>query len=611
MDGPEPTTITAEPSPSDLDPRRKPAPRSRRAVQRLLLSAPVAWILATGWHYRWMTDDGFIYMRIMAQLRSGNGPVFNAGERVEAHTGTVWVFLVAAADLLTPIRLEWLLVLLGLAGTAGGVALAIDGARRLIAPPDRSALAVPVGAVVFCAVTASGVWATSGLETGLTFAWLGACLSLCARWAEGDDLSMPWWHAVILGLGWLIRPDMVLFSAAFLVVVTVTLARRSRRGDAVRIAATMIAVPAAYQIFRMGYYGSIVPNTAVAKNGTADNVSRGLAYLRDFVDPYWLWVPALVLAAGGYVPLALSLTASRQRRALAIVASFLVCGALQIAYVVRVGGDYLHGRLLMPGFFAICAPVAVVPAVRRTAASVLVVPWALAAVLVMRPRQWSDPDGLLGGIALFRPTGQVTTDDIVLRGEWIDGPGLYHQVAPSRIERADGVTLDPSGPDTVVYAAAIGLIGYRAGTDVPVLDFHGLADPLAARLELGGDVIPRFRLAGHEALSTPAWAAARLTSPGTDVEPASFVVLGDPVVEGTFSDTFDEDVAWARAALECGDLRDLVDSYREPLTVGRFLDNLAGSFSSPRLTVPSDPEEAYRTFCGDGVPAEVQAIRER
>jgi arabinofuranosyltransferase len=39
-----------------------------------------------GWAYHHMNDDGFINLRVVSQIKAGNGPVFNAGERVEAAT---------------------------------------------------------------------------------------------------------------------------------------------------------------------------------------------------------------------------------------------------------------------------------------------------------------------------------------------------------------------------------------------------------------------------------------------------------------------------------------------------------------------------------------------
>ena len=48
------------------------------------------------------------------------------------------------------------------------------------------------------------------------------------------------------------------------------------------------------------------------------------------------------------------------------------------------GGDYIHGRLLVAPLLATCAPVAVVPATRRFCISLLVVPWALLCAFTMR-----------------------------------------------------------------------------------------------------------------------------------------------------------------------------------------------------------------------------------
>ena len=62
---------------------------ARRWVQAALLAAPVAFLAVVGWTHRWMTDDGFIYLRVVQQIQDGNGPVFNVGERVEVYTGRI------------------------------------------------------------------------------------------------------------------------------------------------------------------------------------------------------------------------------------------------------------------------------------------------------------------------------------------------------------------------------------------------------------------------------------------------------------------------------------------------------------------------------------------
>ena len=60
------------------------------------------------WQRRWIADDGLIVLRTVRNLLAGNGPVFNAGERIEANTSTVWTYLVTlGAWLGGPVRMEY------------------------------------------------------------------------------------------------------------------------------------------------------------------------------------------------------------------------------------------------------------------------------------------------------------------------------------------------------------------------------------------------------------------------------------------------------------------------------------------------------------------------
>lgn len=300
---------------------------------------PVVLFLVSGWLNRWITDDGFIYLRVVRQLRAGNGPVFNVGERVEAFTGTIWVALLAFADFATPVRLEWLAVILGLVFGGIGIATATVGARRLH-DGDHAGQHwfVPLGMLVFVAVTAVWVFATSGLETGLTFGWLGLCFLVLVTWAQGSE-PMPLVRAVVLGLGWLVRPELALFSAVFVVIVVAADWQRTSWPARMRTTIAMLALPVAYQVFRMGYFGSLVPNTALAKSGGSANWERGWEYLVDFAEAYALWLPAVVILAGGYAPLALTLRDRGDTRTATVVAAFAGCALLHGLYVVAIGGD--------------------------------------------------------------------------------------------------------------------------------------------------------------------------------------------------------------------------------------------------------------------------------
>jgi arabinofuranosyltransferase len=580
-----------------------------RLVRAAVLAAPVVWVLVVGWTHRFMTEDGFIYLRVVQQVRAGNGPVFNDGERVEAFTGALWVGVLSIADLVAPVRLEWLAIVVGLVATAGAVALSLAGARRLWGRCAAGAAFIPLGAIVFVAVFPLWAYATSGLETGLVFAWLGVCFWILAGWARDPGTRMSGWQAVTLGLGWLVRPEMVLFSAAFLVAVLAAQWTSDGWGQRLRFVAAAFALPVAYQVFRMGFYGSLVANTAIAKEGSSTNWERGWRYLSDFADPYWLWVPVVGLLAGGYLPLGAMLARTRDRRRGLVVGTFVVCGLFNALYVVAVGGDYHHARMFLPALFAICAPVAAVPSARRHLAGVVVGAWAIVAVVSLRPDQHDGDNWLANGFLAPREFGKVTSDDFGWGASgpyraWYAGPAYYYEAGILQYPRADmTVRAHLDLPFGAFWG--IGVPGYAVGRDFHVLDQMGLADSFTAHLRREP---ARYQFPGHEKPLPAPWVAARVTPPGSVPDSTNFPPF--PGSRSVSDPEFREQVAWARAALVCDDIAQLLDSAEAPLSAGRFLTNILRSVEQTRLRIPADPEEAYLRFCGEGTPPQVRALRD-
>jgi arabinofuranosyltransferase len=588
------------------------APTLPAAVQWLVLLLPTAFLAIAAWRHRWITEDGFIYLRIAEQLSAGNGPVFNAGERIEAYTGPAWVGVLALADVLSPVRAEWLAVWIGLLASAGGVLLATLGARRLWSPVGDGAVLVPLGALVFVVLYPTWGWATSGLETGLGFLWLGACTAILARWATEPSPRLGAWRLVVLGAGWVVRPEMMLPSLAFLAIVA--LGHRHPRQQ-LRVLAVGLALPVAYQLFRMAYFGSLVANTAIAKEGSRPNVDRGWRYFLDFADPYWLWVPvaAVVVAA---VPVVRASWSPGNRRPTAVVAALVGSGVVLAAYVVVVGGDYHHARMFLPALFACCAPVAAVP-VRRLAPIVaggVVLVWAAVATVELRPEQLTSGNPFANGFVAQTSfnIGRVTTDDFGWAPDdpdmdWYTGEGYFHQAGFGMPIADPEAPIDPGAPDPLASFWGVGLIAYAPGIELHVFDQLGLADWLPSHLETepADDRFP-----GHEKPLPSPWVAARLTEAGSSPLPEQFPGVDRPLIPATTGDEYLEQVAWARATLQCGALVDLREAATSELSVGNVMDNLLGSFHNTFVRVPPDPEEAYRQLCGDDVPTEVEAVRE-
>jgi arabinofuranosyltransferase len=542
-------------------------------------------VLAIGaWLYRFMIDDAWIYLRVVRQIQAGHGPVFNAGERVEATTSPLWLWVLVLADAVTPFPLEWIAVVLGIALTIAGFAAAARGSSLITVPEGSGALIVPVGVLVLAVLAPVWLNSSTGLENGLVIAWLGASFLLLARWAKGGG-TLSSSAAVLLGLGPLIRPEMTLTSFVFIGLI---LAFEWKHRDWVRklvFLATALAIPILYELFRMGYYAELEPNTAITKEASKSYWSSGWSYFLHSTSPYWLWIPAIVLAFAVYLPLVRRLSAAHENRALGITAAFVGCGLLLTLFVVRVGGDFEQFRLLFPGFFMLVAPVAVAPWNRLHAAVLLLVPWAVLALFV-----WRSPAATPQSLGVSRNAVRLNDFVYATGGKqltWFDGKSAYFVTTRLPADPAPG-----KSPSVALWG--IGAMGYRLGTNVYILDGLGLADPV------GSHVKPphRGRVAHEKPIPSP-WIVARLTAPGSDVP--QLLVPGPPgfvnPIDDPRGEPFAQRVADARTALSCGDLHRIFEATTGSLTPGRFVTNMVHSFSFSRFRFPPEPRDAVRSVC--------------
>lgn len=622
--------VRPAPDPPIADPRpRRAAVAARGVLAALARLLPLALLVVMAWQRRWSADDAFIDFRIVRNLLAGDGPVFNVGERVEAYTNPLWVALLAAwARLGGPLELG--AVALGLACTAIGVLAAQSAATALAwrAHGARGAgLALPLGVAVLAVLSPVWDFATSGLETGLVFAWLGVAfwlLTRCALAPGGPTRGRAIGVACCLGLGPLVRPDLGVFTLGFLAALLGLVVARAgwRRGLATGalVCLAVGAAPGGYELWRMGYFAALVPNTALAKEAGATYWSQGLLYLADFVVIHLLIIPLAPLLAWWVV----GARRAWRARDLAVATLWVapvVTALAHALYVVRVGGDFMHARLLLPSLFGLLLPLmtVVLPRVRpRGRAAVwlgalgaLLAVWALASALWLRPPYGHDIGAM--GIAdersvYLNQTGRahpITAQDFAAM-TWAQtgdalraraaGAGqapalvldtrdecstavartylLYQdacfEVAQAHEEYALAPGAVPPGVTLVGARGNIGVTGYLAGPRVHLVDRHGLSDPLGARLIL----VTRSR-PGHEKLLTNPWIIARYT----DATP-------NPAVGA------------ARAALGCGELAELQRAITAPLTPARFLSNVRDAWTLTRLRLPADPVAAQARFCG-------------
>lgn len=428
-------------------------------VWRWITAALVVLFALAALRMSWLGDDAFITFRSVENMVLGNGPRWNVADRVQTYTHPLWFLLLCLARALTgelpttaqvlglvvsAITMRWLAVRLGL-GHAAAAALLLCLASR-----------------------ACHVYATSGLETSLTQLLLVALVAAAATTDPLQRLRRVAFVTALLGTN---RFDLLLLGAPLLAAST----RGIPFTVAVRTTALGLAPLFAWSAFAIVYYGTPFPITAYAKalcHGVpaGDLAMQGLRYVwRSVVaDP----VTPTVIAAG----IGLGLVRPG-RRALAIGV------ALYTAYVVKVGGDYMQGRFLVPSFFASVLIVGTWLTERTPRFAAIVMFAALALTCVPGvPRvarfDW-QPD----------PTYGAGADDILeeeVRGQWDHG-----LLSPGRVTRAEatfgsyGEKLVADGLQSrlVHIWGSVGWAGFRAGTYVHYVD-PWLCDPLLARLPL-------------------------------------------------------------------------------------------------------------------------------
>jgi arabinofuranosyltransferase len=569
-------------------------PESRRPALRWPLVLTIAVLtIAYGyevWQRRWLSDDGMIATRTIRQLLAGNGPVFNVGERAESNTSTLWTYLLAAVTAMTGARDPgYVSVLVGFVLSAAGLAVGMTGTAVWFRRRGVTRFLVPAGALVVLALPPFWDFGTSGLETPLVFCWLGACWYLLCRITPGSRLPQLCLAAFVFGLGWLVRPDLALVTVIFLPALWFRVRPSLRRTFGLLCVAA--ALPVGYEIFRAGYYGIVVPMPAISKNAASTDWDRGIAYLRDFAGPYHLYVAVLLLIAAAII-VALRWV-HLDRDFVVPLSAAVVAGLAMIGYVTAIGGDFMHGRMLLPGVFLLLLPVSLMPWSKLVGVLCCALgAWTVLSAASWRPAYSSyEPKGI-AGIADERQfyvntTGVRNPDSTAdyfggaLPAGWTDtgqaAPTLTLNLGPSQSTLQLGPINTAQGRQAIVVLAGLGDAGSRASLTGVALDDIGLSYPLAAHAELDHRGQP-----GHEKNLPLVWVAADLADPNWP---------GYPGMVDTAA------LAAARHALTCGGLGQLQHAVRDPMTTGRFLQNLGEALSNSTVVVPADPFVAERQLC--------------
>lgn len=252
--------------------------------------------LKSAYYLPYMADDALITYRYAQRLLDGFGLTWTEGIPVEGYSNLLWTLLIAAFgkfgfELLTVARVMG--VIFGILN----VYLIIDYVR------NRFENAIPILLITLFFYTMSGtvsIWSMAGLEQPL--------VAFLALWAvvkyfdfrDFDKKSSLWYSSLALGLLCITRPDGIILSVVIgtyhLIVNRANLKRSTIQ--VLKLAVVPTVLYFGQLIFRVYYYGELVPNTALVKvTPSFFHTLTGLKYNLKFIFSIsTLFIPFAVLS---------------------------------------------------------------------------------------------------------------------------------------------------------------------------------------------------------------------------------------------------------------------------------------------------------------------------
>jgi len=433
--------------------------------------------------HAWVVDDAYITLRTVDNFVHGLGLRWNPAERVQAYTHPLWLFVLSAGYAITR---ESFFTTLAISSAASLAAILVVLRSTSVRREHRAVLflAVLLGSKSFLD------YSTSGLENPLTHLLIALFF---VRFFEprGDPGSARrvGWLFLLCALAFVNRMDtLLMFAPACLYALYEE--RRELRA-ALKGALVALTPALAWVAFALFYYGTVVPNTAIAKLSgprvrLTECLRAGVAYFADSAmnDPLTLVSCGLAL----YVAVG-----SRRPRTLAAGAGIL----LYLVYVLLAGAISTHmsmrffsGTLFLSALVLAFEAAHWAQALGACAVTALWLAGSTVSPLRVGLDSYAQPKADRGHDLIIDTRAFVLNEGAALLNIVPYEPMPRHPWYRAGIEYRDNPEQVRVGG--VFVSLAIGYSGFSAGPNHHYIDELGLSDPLMARLPLprGGEFRP-------------------------------------------------------------------------------------------------------------------------
>ncbi len=442
-----------------------------KAHFNLILASTIVLLASVAWSNRFILDDALISYRYSAHLAGGYGLVWNIGQPIEGYTNFLWTLLLTIPHAINIDPISF--------AQAAGVfcfilALSFTYKTALLLFRSRT-----LALLTICLLGANysfNRYAASGMETLSQASIFIICFYLLFRSLHTQAWPMQTIAALSLGLSAAIltRPDSALFLAVIFPAIFYYLLNakgmtaKQKLAKILTLMLPFTLLVGGWLLWKLHYYGDILPNTFYAKSSSHIPFARGAVFILAFFLSYLLF-PFPILA----------LRAIQQRRINQEITILLALIMLWLGYVLYVGGDFMEFRFMVP----ILPPM------------FIVVVWLIFFVIKRLPEQQI----LLLIIILGLVHHPLTFHSSLLRTHQVTIAGLQGHLENEaenwdEIGKVIGAAFHYS-PDVTIAVTPSGAIPYYSG--LQTIDMLGLNDDWVAR-----NGLPYLSMAGHERIAT-------------------------------------------------------------------------------------------------------------